>query len=271
MSSSPYTQIDLIDSFHWRLVSSHRGGALKSPIPDRELTLAAAIELLCIEQHLSKSANTPDCLRSNQSRLWRLLKGLNWPSCPRGSGVQLGSTRLMVLPLDSRDWQWTAFLHSLQRDLKQHSFPDQLSGALTGAMGEMVDNVWEHSETCVPGLAAYEVTHRRLDFGVADLGIGILRSIRRNPNYRYLNSSMEALQKAVLRGVSRLRDQNRGYGFSRLLQAVAELWGFTRLRSSEAVLVFDRRTEKRRRLQRYLPPLPGVQIAVSCGLDAIAD
>jgi anti-sigma regulatory factor (Ser/Thr protein kinase) len=173
----------------------------------------------------------------------------------------------MALPLHSQNWQWTKFLQSLQRDLKRHGFPENLSGALTGAMGEMVDNVWQHSESSMPGLAGYEVARRRLNFAVADLGIGILQSIRKNPSYHFLNSSMEALQKAILRGVSRFRDQGRGYGFSTLLQSVAELWGFTRLRSSEAVLVFDRRVEKRRRLQKYLPPLPGVQIAVSCGLD----
>ncbi len=269
MLPSPYTQIDLIDAFHWGLVSNSGGGPLETHIPVSELTLPAAIELLCIEQHLCKSANTLGRLHSNQSRPWRLLKALNWPCCPPGSAVKDGGTRLMVLPRDSQDWQWTNFLQSLQRDLIQHGFPDNLSGALTGAMGEMVDNVWEHSKTSIPGLAGYEVAHQRLDFAVADLGIGILQSIRRNPSYRFLNSSMEALQKAILRGVSRFRNQDRGYGFSTLLQSVAELWGFTRLRSSEAVLVFDRRTEKRRRLQKYLPPLPGVQITVSCGLDGI--
>jgi anti-sigma regulatory factor (Ser/Thr protein kinase) len=267
MLPSPYTQIDLIDAFHWRLVSNDGRGRLETAITDRELTLPEAIELLCIEKHVCTSPNALDHFRSNRSRLWRLLNTLDWPSCPPGSAAKDGGTHLMALPLHSQNWEWTKFLQSLQRDLKQHGFPENLSGALTGAMGEMVDNVWQHSQSSLPGLAGYEVVHRHLNFAVADLGVGILQSIRKNPSYRFLNSSMEALQKAILRGVSRFRDQGRGYGFSTLLQSVAELWGFTRLRSSEAVLVFDRRTEKRRRLQKYLPPLPGVQIAVSCGLD----
>ena len=264
---SPFAQIERIDAFHWRLVSNECDARLDFPIADSEITLSAAIELLCIEQHLATSPNALYYPPTNHSPLWRLLRGLDWPFCPPGSAAQDGGTRVIALPMDSQDWHWTGFLQGLQRELKQKGFPDQLSGALTGAVGEMVDNVWQHSMTSLPGLAAYQVAHKRLDFGVVDLGIGILRSIRKNPSYHFLNSSMEALQKAILRGVSRFSNQGRGYGFSTLLQSVAELWGFTRLRSSEAVIVFDRRTEKRRRLQKYLPPLPGVQITVSCGLD----
>jgi anti-sigma regulatory factor (Ser/Thr protein kinase) len=270
MTRIPLTQVGQIESFHWKLVNDDIPSRVHFPFAASELSLGAAIELLCIERHLPESANFNLSLKLNNSHLWKLIKRLDWPRCEPGFSVRVGSTGFMVLPLDSSDWRWTAFLLIMQKALKQHCFPEHLAGALTGAVGEMVDNVWEHSETSVPGLVAFEVRHRRLNFAVADLGIGVLQSLRKNPHYRFLNSSMEALQKAILKGVSRLQGQSRGYGFSRLLKAVAELWGFTRLRSGQAVLVFDRLTEARKRVHKYLPPLPGVQIAVCCGLDAPA-
>jgi len=136
--------------------------------------------------------------------------------------------------------------------------------ALTGALGEMVDNVWQHSRTEIPGLVAYEVGWRKLSFAVADIGVGVLDSLRTNPRHQYLTTAMDALETAILPGVS--RHNSGGYGFSTLFQAIAELWGITRLRTGEAVLFFDRKTEQRKRNRYYLPPLPGFQVLVSCHL-----
>src|SRR5213078_530477 len=106
-----------------------------------------------------------------------------------------------------------------------------LSFGLAGALAEVVDNVWEHSASDLPGLGAFHLQSRRATFVVADLGIGVLNSLRSNPRYRNLQTSKEALENAVKPGVSRLDEAGRGSGFGTVLRGLAELWGVLRLRS----------------------------------------
>jgi hypothetical protein len=266
-ASTHLAQIEQVESFHWRVADNDIPAAPPCPLAGSDLTLSAAVELLCIEHHLRQSPESRVPTNLGDCPLWKALKRLHWPSSDAPLSFRADALEIMILPMNSADWRWSVFLHNLQRALKEHGFPGRLSGFLTGAMGEVVDNVWEHSETSLPGIAGYEVARRRLDFAVADLGVGVLASLRKNPSFRFLDSSMEALQRAILNGVSRFPDQSRGYGFSRLLQTVAELWGFARLRSGQAALMFDHRTDARRRTHKYLPNLPGLQISVSCGLS----
>ena len=184
---------------------------------------------------------------------------------PNGNGtVKENSTMLSVLPQNS-DGRWLDSLRSFQTELKQHGFSHSLAGSLTGAAGEIIDNVFQHSQTDLPGLFGYQLSRRKVAFSVADLGVGVLKSLRQNPQYRYLTTSMNALQEAIAPGVSRF--DTGGYGFSTLLRSVAELWGKTRLRSGEAVLVFDRETEERRTAHYYLPQFLGMQVSAICRLD----
>jgi hypothetical protein len=93
----------------------------------------------------------------------------------------------------------------------------------------MVDNVWLHSDEAQPGLLAYQVRRRKFAFSVADMGIGILTSLRKNPDYQSLSSSMDAIRKAIQPGVTRL--DYGGLGFTQLINALADLWGNARIRS----------------------------------------
>jgi hypothetical protein len=132
---------------------------------------------------------------------------------------------------------------------------------------EIVDNVWEHSESAHPALVCVEITHRRLAFAVADLGIGVLNSLRSNPKFARLDTSIEALSVALQPGASRVEGTHRGYGFSSVLRGLADLWGTLRLRSGEASLVLDGTRDERRRIRHFVPPLPGLQVIAVCGLD----
>lgn len=196
---------------------------------------------------------------------WRLLQRLNWPNCGPSQKAEDGNVAFISLPMANSDLFWSRCLRTFEQKLKVSGFPAGLSRALTGGLGEMADNVWQHSQTKIPGLIAYEIRRRRMAFAVADIGIGALESLRTNPKHRHLATSMDALQTVILPGASRF--ESGGYGFSTLFQAIAELWGIARLRTGEAALLFDRQTESRKRKQYYLPPLKGFQVLVSCKLQ----
>jgi hypothetical protein len=231
----------------------------------KKLTIPAAVELACLVE--TKREFAIDCWPSREPtdcNNWRLFRRLGWPSCGPGQRISENNVGFISMPADSSDLFWTRCLRTFERNLRSNGFPIGLARGLTGALGEMADNVWQHSRTETPGLMGYEIRNRQLAFGVADLGMGVLESLRTKSKHRHLTTSMDALQTAILPGVSRY--DFGGYGFSTLFQAVAELWGITRLRSGEAALVFDRQTESRKRKHYYLPPLPGLQVLVSCRL-----
>jgi hypothetical protein len=136
--------------------------------------------------------------------------------------------------------------------------------AIAAAFSEICNNIWDHSETQVPSLVGFEIQRGHAAFCVADLGIGILGSLRTNPRYAALRTSAEALEKALETGVSRFEEPGHGYGFGDLLRAVTEQWGTARLRTGEAKLIIDARTENRTRRRGYAPSLPGLQIVLKC-------
>jgi hypothetical protein len=260
-SSDRYVSIKEVEQYQWRVATNDI--PLTVPVKGTELSLAAAIELACFQQFLLQTHDEnklrigfPDC------GVWKLVRTLRWPNA--NGTVRGNSIVLTALPQNSGT-RWLDSIRSFQTDLKHHGFSHTLAGSLTGAAGEIIDNVFQHSQTDLPGLFGYQLSRRRVTFCVADLGVGVLKSLRQNPQHRCLKTSMDALKTAIAPGVSRF--DAGGYGFSTLLRSVAELWGKTRLRSGEAVLVFDRETEERRKIHSYLPPFLGMQVSAICRLD----
>ncbi|MCZ2154824.1 MAG: ATP-binding protein [Bryobacterales bacterium] len=137
--------------------------------------------------------------------------------------------------------------------------------ALTGAVSEIINNVWQHAQATSPGLLVYQLEPERVHIGVADMGVGVLNSLRTNPRYSSLTTSMAALKKAMAVGVTRYDEQGHGYGFDTLLRAVADQWGAVRLRTGQAVLEFHSTTDLRHATTGYGVDLPGLQIVFTCG------
>lgn len=206
------------------------------------------------------------CIRVARNAIWGLIKESRWPERNGYASLRDGDTALVILPSHHDDPAWTQQTRNLLNELSTNGFSSQLSRALTGAVIEMVDNVWLHSETHHAGLLAYQIRRRKLAFSVLDTGIGMLNSLRKNPKFQYLTSSMDALGKAIEPGVSRF-DTSGGMGYPSLLHALASLWGTARIRSGEAALVIDHTGETRSKERVYLPHLPGAHISVRCALD----
>lgn len=96
------------------------------------------------------------------------------------------------------------------------------------SVGELIDNAVSHG--LAPSgafIAAQTYTgkttrHRRLEVAVCDTGVGVLSHLRRNPKYREVASSAEALRRALEPSVSGT-EEPRGNGLPDLLAHVGTI------------------------------------------------
>jgi hypothetical protein len=162
--------------------------------------------------------------------------------------------------------EWRYFLDRFRRSLTTRlGLATTRARGLSAAFHEMVDNVVEHAGLGdVPvGVVAYDVSDHHFGFAVADLGRGVLPSLRENPAHAALLTDAEALLSAVTRGASR-RPGAEGKGFSDLLRALADLEGTLSFRSGSARLRLDGRGSGRRVVSRSNSPvMKGFQLSIS--------
>lgn len=137
-----------------------------------------------------------------------------------------------------------------------------LAAGLMGALGELLDNVFEHSGRPESGVVAYAASDGAFEFVVADAGRGVLASLRDNPEFAGLADSGAALRVAASDGASRYaRSSGHGYGISRLFRALAHDAAELRFRSGDHAM----------RLWGDAPSLTGqVELAQKAWLDGLA-
>jgi hypothetical protein len=123
----------------------------------------------------------------------------------------------------------------------------RLAEQVAGAVGELEDNVHEHSDAIGSGLVAFQSTSGCLEIVVLDRGVGVLASLRRSADYQHLESYEAALSAAVKAGATRYgRDTGRGTGFNRLFSGLADANSLLRFRSGDAVLELNGLSDKSR-------------------------
>ncbi len=247
-----------------QIVQFHRNKAVNVTTPPEcvDLTLAAAIE------HLVWQAADPDRVRQKAGNaLWNALQGSRWPAADSRDVVD-SDLGILVLPHQYELVWLRRFESDLRRRMTENGFTSITAKAFTGAVSEIINNVWEHAQAPGPGLLAYQLEVGRVQFGVADLGIGVLNSLRTNPAYRAVTTSMAALKRAMIVGVSRFPDAGRGYGFDTVLRAAADHWGGARLRTGQAILEFHGTSELRKATAAYGVELPGLQVVFTCNMTS---
>lgn len=112
-----------------------------------------------------------------------------------------------------------------------------LVGGLMGALGELQDNVFEHSGRPESGVVVYAANNGAFEFVVADAGRGVLASLRENPEFSLLPDSGAALRVALSDGASRhARSTGHGYGIGQLFRALAHDAAELRFRSGDHAL-----------------------------------
>ena len=157
------------------------------------------------------------------------------PSRSRRTAVPL---RLELAPAAGEDWEPGGSILFFQDDFRgalvESGMDRSYANALSGALIELASNAIEHSASLVSPLACFEVSTNFWCFGVADVGRGVLASIRENPSYAGLRTSAEALSTVLRDGVSRTGQPGRGDGFRRVFKALVDRRATIRFRSEGA-------------------------------------
>lgn len=146
-------------------------------------------------------------------------------------------------------------------------FPKEVARGLTGALGELIDNALDHSESVATACAVYQAHEESFEFTVSDAGIGALASLRQNPDHRSLSDSGAALTLAMSDGGSRYpTGSGHGTGIGSMFRAMAGLYGDLRFRSGdhECSLSGNHLDDKGRLQLTSKAALPGFTISVLC-------
>jgi hypothetical protein len=180
--------------------------------PGAMLGLAAQVVRLR-ESHIYCDLRLPD-----DERLKRLFLNANWAHL-----------------LDPRHYEPSRFKRITSMPATQLKGPDQqhmvvdgivdtILGAIPGmkradfaafewAINELTDNVLTHSESQIGGLvqvSTFQKNRKRVEFVVADAGIGIPASLRQS--HLNITSDTEALDRAIREGVTRDKSLGQGNG-----------------------------------------------------------
>jgi len=159
-----------------------------------------------------------------------------------GSGsslsLQAADCDAVAIPPALRDDDaWSAFVKRADATARASGFADSVAAGLAGAIGELADNIMQHSEAPTTGIAAFAGRPGQFEYVIADAGIGLLASLQRAPEFRSIRDDIEALQLAVTSGVSRHgRGVGYGYGYRAVFLPLRAANGIVRLRSGMAVL-----------------------------------
>lgn len=132
---------------------------------------------------------------------------------------------------------WVSFKSRMMFAAESHGFSRSQAAALTGAMGEMASNAFEHSQRPRSAIAAFHTSPTVFEFVVADAGVGAAASLRTCPEFGHIHDPGEALVLCLSEGISRHgHDATRGFGFQVLFARLADLNARVRIRSDNQVI-----------------------------------
>jgi hypothetical protein len=194
--------------------------------------------------------------------LWQALDGSQrvWYGAPERAHA------LMKLTAESQPLEWTDFAMSLKRAGIAAGLSGDWAAQMTAAVREMESNIHEHSGAPATGMLAYRSVPGVFEFVVADLGLGVLATLREGADYSNLTDHAEALRIALTDGASRLgAGQGRGYGFHELFVGLANRQASLRFRSGPAALTMDGTRPTLLHAQvASKAPLKGFFVSVTC-------
>lgn len=182
--------------------------------------------------------------------------------------AQVGVFPLQQLDADgARSDLWQLWASRADQAALAAGFPAQIAAEVVGALGELQDNVFRHSEAARTGLVAFAARPGTFEVVVSDSGIGVLASLRSHSDYATIEDAGMALKVAVADGESRSgRNSGCGFGMGQMFRALANHDGDLRFRSDDhAVEVRGHSPSLQGRVQlRQKAPLPGLTISVLC-------
>lgn len=175
-----------------------------------------------VERHLSLDSPRFDAIRE-------------FLNCPSGLFFeQSDNVGLMACSNNARDID--ELMQRAFMAVCRSSLPKAAASQAVAALGEFESNVQEHCGQSETGVIGYEITAEYVGLFSSDLGMGVLDSLRTNPQHHSLDDAGDALQLLISDGVSRHVTAGHGNGFRPIFTGLANHTGFLRFRSGNAVL-----------------------------------
>lgn len=203
----------------------------------RTLHLGPSIELLTFRRR-SLPPGAELKLLGNGTPLSIALKAMPsdtaWAYRTSGS---IGALRVQAgRPSNADDIVQQQFLMDIRKRLELEGVPKSSAQALTGAAGELIDNIGQHAGPQGEALAAFDITQGSFWLAVGDSGVGALATYSA---MREVQSARQALEVAVVEHRSSTGDPARGLGFRRVLGALRSMDAALRVRSGDASLEIE--------------------------------
>lgn len=163
------------------------------------------------------------------------------------------------------DENWKPYTVRFVRSAQGVGLDKIVADGLRGALLEMTDNAVLHAQAESPILVGYRVLDGIAQFCVADVGVGVLDSLRSCADFAHLRFDNKAIKAALRDGVSRYGNKQGGMGFRQIFKALSAQWGQLRFRSGQGCIVMDG-TDLDADLcsEAFVAPLPGFQVTVAC-------
>jgi hypothetical protein len=158
-------------------------------------------------------------------------------------------------------------LHKLRYVLRKRlKYQKREANLITMAFSEICNNILDHSQSAVDGLAAMQVFRsqngRFLQFVVGDMGLGIKTTLTRNPAFAHITSDPDAIFASVSPNASEFNDVLHGNGLPAMLELCAQYKGSVHIRSGSGCVYWRLDDARPPQLLFHRPFLPGVQIAM---------
>lgn len=241
----------------------------------RRATLPAALEYGCLRWAFPEAAlpDLPPAICS--SDLGRALGEVNSALGVRASGaddrtwdrIDPRAHGFFVLrdegQLDGQNWK--RFETTYDASSRRGGFSVKVASQLSVALHEMAANALTHAACPIPVLVGFQVESGRSIFCVVDVGVGVLRSLKRHPNYREIGEHHDAIRLALHDGESCVSPGERGFGFREVFKALLACDGVLRFRSGAGGIQMNGVDLDADRGTAWFPPaLPGFQVTVCC-------
>jgi hypothetical protein len=239
-------------------------------------TLPGLMEYGCAKWHCNSLPPLPSAI--TDSTLGQALHEVRSELGLRSSGAQKHpprtvtalSNEFIVLegdgPTVHRDWK--EFLVRVRQSATGSGFSIGKAKGIAASLGEMADNATLHSNAPVGILVGYQATAGAVVCCVADVGDGILHSLRSHEAYRDIQTHKQAIRKAMEKGQTRYGPGKGGFGFYRVFKSLTAMWGTLRFRSGEGCVTMDGNDfEADQGKDAYVLNRAGFQVTICCRLS----
>jgi hypothetical protein len=264
----------LVEGIHEAAAAGQHDSVAQVVAGLQEVTLPGIVEYLCLRQAHGAGLNLPPLpIRATRSDVGDALQRVVCSFGLRRTGHFTPNTEINPEPAeffvlhDDRDYtghhyrlfetRWARACEAVGLRVSQ--------SLMQLAMSAMTENAVLHAESAPGILVGYHMRGSAALFTVADLGRGVLSSLRENPQYRHLQHPREALRLALHPGVSSLGYGQNGFGFHQVFRALAGQYGTLRFRTGNVCVTMDgQEFGADLGWETYPAMLPGFQVTVCC-------